>query len=280
MQASGLPGSGASEGCVNPREIATFSGTEIRRTESFDVPSDVLRIRYFIEPTDGGFLSVRVLSDSFFDSFITDIVDVPSSGSENILLDEPGSYFLEIRPFDVTYQIAVDACGGDIGPTTGTTTGVTTTTRGDGGNRQNVTLCHDGTTIVVDVSAQATHLAHGDTLGACGQTTGPSTTGTTRTTGTTTGGTPTTRDGGNQEKVCVLHRNRGNDHSNGKHTNKGEHKDNDDNAHAQYGVIRDTIPEGSVLPNTGGLSFLVPAAAMLALLISGTGIGLLFVLRR
>jgi hypothetical protein len=303
-----------------------------------------MRIRFFIEPTNtdfGGDLSVDVFKEGaniFSDFFSTDIVTTPSSGSEILLLDQPGRYFLEIDPFDVRYQIAVDACGGDIGPTTGTTTGVTTTTRGDGGNRQNVTLCHDGTTIVVDVSAQATHLAHGDTLGACGQTTDPSTTGTTRTTGTTTGGTPTTRDGGNQEKVCVLHRNRGNDHSNGehkdnddnghanknkgddhnkggkayrwvsqdnkhhgdkivkdkfcKHTNKGEHKDNDDNghanknkgngdnAHAQYGVIRDTIPNDRVLPNTGGLSFLVPAAAMLALLISGTGIGLLFVLRR
>jgi hypothetical protein len=234
-QASGLPGPGPSQGCDNPTQIATFAGQQPQSTEPFEVPSKVMRIRYFIEPIEelGNVLVVDVIKDgeSFAtDSVITPPVRTPTGRSEILQLDQRGTYFLEIDPTDVIYQIAVDACEGDIGPVTGTTTGTTTagnTTTGDGGTQENVTLCHQGTdTITVDVSAQDTHLAHGDTLGACEQTTAGDSTST---------------------------------------------KDN---------VIRDTIPEGRELPNTGGFSGLVPAVALLALLINGAAIGLMFVLRR
>jgi len=125
----------------------------------------------------------------------------------------------------------------------------------EGGGQEKVTLCHKGHTITVGAPAQAAHQGHGDTLGACDQTTGTNTTGTTDTTGTTTGGdTPTTGDGGNQGKVCVRskHDDGGKDYrwvsEDNKHhgdkvvkdkfckhkNNRGEYRDNDDdNGHAK-----------------------------------------------
>src|SRR5215211_890193 len=161
----------------------------------------------------------------------------------------------------------VDGTTTTTGTTTSTTTGDTTTTTGHSAIQENITICHNGTqTIVVDLSAQATHLAHGDTLGACETTTGTSTTGTTEIRGTTTGGdtTTTTGGGGNQEKVCVLRKNKGDDDNNGEHKdnddnghankNKGEHEDNDDNGEHKdddNGEHKDNDDNGHANKNIG-----------------------------
>src|SRR5215212_1636155 len=126
--------------------------------------------------------------------------------------------------------------GTTTGTTTGETTGTSTTTGGDQGK---VTLCHNGgETITVDESAEATHLGHGDTAGAC--TTGD---GTTTTSTTTTGDTTTTTTSGTTTGETTA--------SSECPTTAGTTTSPKD------GVIDDTIPDGKKLPDTGGFSLLL-----------------------
>ena len=47
------------------------------------------------------------------------------------------------------------------------TAAIATDTGGDRGEEEKVTLCHKGHTITVGAPAQAAHVNHGDTEGAC-----------------------------------------------------------------------------------------------------------------
>jgi Tol biopolymer transport system component len=113
----------------------------------------------------------------------------------------------------------------------------------------------------------------GTTTGTTG-TTG-TTTGTTDTTGTTTGrsttGTTTSTTNGDTTGAST------GDTAGASTTGAAP---TGDSTSPRDNVIRDTIPEGQQLPNTGGLSILMPMGAVLALIISGSAIGLFYVRRR
>lgn len=101
------------EGCENPQEVATFTGTENQRTETFEISGETFRITYETEPVGADpFLptvEVDVLKEQGQPIREGFLVFDGEDGSENILAG-PGTFRLEIRADEASYTLVVADC--------------------------------------------------------------------------------------------------------------------------------------------------------------------------
>ena len=102
------------EGCANPQEIETFSGSENQQTAPFDVTGESFRIRFETEPAgQDPFLptvEVDVLNENGRPIGEGFLAFEGEDGTENILAG-PGTFRLEIRADEASYELTVEDCG-------------------------------------------------------------------------------------------------------------------------------------------------------------------------
>src|SRR5215217_4704463 len=175
----------------------TFSGSGPTRTDTpfFTIVGPQWRVVYEsvnIAPPPVGSLFAFFIRNERGQALDPNGVSVEGdqSGIKNVVSD-PGQYYIQIISSQVDWTIRVEDCGNGTTGTTGSTTGTSTTGT-------------TGTTIVRSTTGAPTGTTTGGITGA--STTGAAT------------------NGGDNRKVCVLHKNKGND-------DNGEHKDDDDSGH-------------------------------------------------